>query len=192
MKTKKLIIYLFCAFVIGFSLSNIKNIFWGTINSETNLVISRLKEIKKLEVLQSEVLAYKHYQNNSYFNNNEFVVIEKAKAIYGIDFDKNFKVTINKDEIELTVSDIELFDLVINPNSIDFIGVKKGLFTNQQDFEKLKKEVSVELYDELKIASKNRDLLNKARDSAKKIISSTLLGLKFKTIKINLENTYKL
>jgi hypothetical protein len=118
-------------------------------------------------------------------NNNEFSVVETGKAIYGLDLDKDISIKITNKNIELNLPEVQVFDLVVNPDSIDFIGIKKGLFTSQEDFENLKKNVMVDLFQELKIKANNREIIIQARKNSEQLIISMLKVLGYENVTVN-------
>jgi hypothetical protein len=150
------------------------------------VVIDRIQALKRLEVLQAELFSYKIYENNALLplNTNEFAVLETGKAIYGTDLAKDISIKTENRNIELILPDVEIFDLVVNPDSVNFIGLKKGLFTSQQDFEELKKQVSIELFSDLKLKSNNQELISQARKNTKAFLIPILKDIGFAEVNI--------
>ncbi len=181
--------------IAGFLIGIILIIFFGfltrnflpNISDNSLIIINRLKDLKRIEVLQADLFSYKTFENSSflYLNVNQFIVIETGQAIYGLDLSKDFKVIKSGKNIEIMLPNIELLNLSVNPDSIDFIGLKKGMFTSQDHFEALKKEVSVELYSQLKIKARNKQLLDQAEKNARQIIYSMFKSLGYENININ-------
>jgi hypothetical protein len=173
-------------FLLGITAGQL-NDFPGSKSSRSQVIIDQLKELKRLEVLQANLFAYKTFESGALLplNNNEFVVFESGKAVYGLDLAKDITIKISNRDIELNLPDIEIFDLIVNPDSVDFIGIKKGLFTTQEDFENLKKDVMTELFAELKIKANNRDIINQARKNSELLLNSMLKTLGYEKITIN-------
>jgi len=163
--------------------------FFSSEKAKTELLIQELKKINKLEVLESSLFAHKVYADDSFLglNNNEFVIIAKGKAIYGVDLSKETKIDLQGKNIVVTLPKTEIFNVILNPEDIEVIAVKKGFFTSQNRFEQIKKENLVELQNEIKSKSNDREVIAKARENAENIITSFFkaMGYEQVTIKYN-------
>lgn len=184
-KLKKYYIYISLLFFILLAIIYSEKHFTNS-TVDTSVIITRLKEIRKLEVLQADLFSYKNFQDSSMLglNNNSFSVIETGKAVYGIDFDKGLNISRKEKSIRIELPPVEIFNVIVNPDSIDFIGVEKGILTGQQRFEELKKEVSTELFNEIRIKANNKENKLQAENSAKTLIYSILKTLGFNDIEI--------
>ena len=167
-----------------------KNFFYQP-KFDSQTIITKLEEIKRLDVLQAELFTYKSYEESSWMgiDINSFSVIETGRAVYGIDFDKNISLTIKGKTIYLKLPEVKLLDLVVNPDSIDFIGLNKGILTSQQYFEDLKKKVSIELFDQMKVKANSKENIEQAKKSAENILRSIFKTMNFDYINIEFQKT---
>ncbi len=181
------LIILIGVFILGISTGKLTDFLPSHNSTKTQVIIDQLKALKRLEVLQANLFAYKTFESGALLplNNNEFVVFESGKAIYGLDLAKDISIKITNRDIELNLPDVEIFDLIVNPDSVDFIGIKKGLFTSQEDFENLKKDVKIELFRELKLKANNREIISQARKNSDLLLHSMLKALGFENIRVN-------
>ena len=120
--------------------------------THSHTLVKHLQELRKFEVLQVGLMAHQSVSQSSYLklNHNEFIIIAQSKAIYGIDFSKPIEMQVDEQTIEVVLPDIEIFDVVMNPNSFEYIGLSKGWFTSQSAFEELKHQKLIQLHNQMK------------------------------------------
>lgn len=153
---------------------------------DKEIVITHLKEIKKLEVLEAEIFAHDTFEEDSYipFNKSAFAIMLTAKAIYGIDLSNNIDIEIIDKKIILNLPNIKLLHLNINPNDIKIIFAKKGILLNQNEFEELKQKHISNLYSNIRKNANKENYIKQAQKSSETFIKSVLLGLGFKEVEI--------
>lgn len=157
---------------------------------DKDIIVNNLKEIKKLEVLESEIFSYDSFEESSYipFNKSAFAILLTAKAIYGIDLSNNVDIKIIDKEIIVNLPKPKLLHLNINPDNIKIIFAKKGILLTQNEFEELKKKYTSNLYLNIKKTANKEIYINQAQENTEKFIKNILLSLGFKEIKIIFNN----
>src|SRR5690606_28116816 len=135
----------------------------------------------------STLFAHKVYSDDSLLgiNDNEFVIIATGKAVYGIDFSKETNIRTDGKKIEVFIPRVELFDIILNPDNIDIIAVKKGLLTSQSRFEQIKKRNLSDLQSEIRIKARNREVMLEAQKNAENLISSFFKAMGYEEVSIN-------
>ncbi|MEZ0372301.1 MAG: DUF4230 domain-containing protein [Candidatus Sericytochromatia bacterium] len=155
----------------------------GPWERQSQILITRLQAVQKLEVLEARLLAHQSISDPALLNTNEFLIVAKAKAIYGIDLSRA-EVHADGPKVRLALPPVRLFDLVMNPDDIEFLGLKKGLLTTQQDFEERKRQAGVALQAELTRQSGDPELIKQAETNARQYLQSLLTSLGFEQVEI--------
>ncbi len=157
-------------------------------------LFTSFKDIKKLHVLEANIISYQNFDDSSLlpFNQNSFVIIARAKASYGLDLSNDVIFKVEEQNISLELPSIKLLSLDMNPHQIDIVTAKKGLFTGQNTFEKLKQQNLQEMYLKLRVQANQEEYISKAQLNSKEIITTMLKGMGFKEINIKFKDKFPL
>jgi hypothetical protein len=141
-------------------------------------VLQRLQEIQRLEVLEAELVGHKVYRDAAYlgFNTNEFAILAKARALYGLDL-QQLQIEGTPNGFKVVLPPVRVQELILNPDSVEFVGLKKGLFTGQDSFERLQREALSELQIELSQQAREPQFRVQAQRSARRILEALLRSL---------------
>lgn len=141
-------------------------------------VLQRLQEIQRLEVLEAELVGHKVYRDAAYlgFNTNEFAILAKARALYGLDL-QQLQIEGTPNGFKVVLPRVRVQELILNPDSVEFVGLKKGLFTGQDSFERLQREALSELQIELSQQAREPQFSVQAQRSARRILEALLRSL---------------
>lgn len=158
--------------------------------THSHTLMQHLQELRKFEVLQVGLMAHQSVSQSSYLklNHNEFVIIAQARAVYGIDFSKNVDIKIEEDSIEVLLPSVEVFDVILNPNSFEYIGLSKGWFTSQSAFEELKHQKLIQLHNQMKRQARDHNYFRQSEKQAKQMVIAMLKTLGFKQIKVHFQS----
>lgn len=156
---------------------------------QRNILLNRLEHMQRLEVMQAHLLAHETVQANGLLNHSEFLIVAKGRAIYGLDLAKIQIQTDAEKKLHLILPDISVLELVLNPQDIEYLGLKKGLLTSQKTFENTKQQALRSLHHELTRQAHERSLIQEAERSAQQYLESLLDGLGIKDAKISFKNS---
>lgn len=145
-------------------------------SSQRAIVLQRVQAVQKLQVLEAHLLAHDAWRSEAFLNNNEFVVLAKAKALYSLDLSQA-QIHFEGQQARISLPAIQVQELVLNPEELEFLGLKKGLLTSQSDFEQLKRSAVIKLKAELIRQAHDPGLLSQAEANAKSYLESLLSAL---------------
>lgn len=154
---------------------------------QRKIILQSLQNVQKLEVLEANLLAHDSFQSPAFLNNNEFVIIAQAKAIYSLNL-AQLEIEGDREKISLKLPPIRVQDLVITPENLSFIGLKKGFLTSQSEFEALKQDAAIRLKKELLRQAQDSQLIAQAENNAKTYLQSLLKSLGHQQIQIEFTN----
>ena len=149
-------------------------------------LITRLQSVQKLQVLEARLLAHEVHRNPALLNTNEFLIVARGKAVYGIDL-AAARIQMANSNINIALPPVQLQELIVNPEDLEFLGAKKGLLTSQQDFEILKRQAAVGLRRELSRQARDPDLIGQAESNARAYLETLLKSLGYAEAEIRFE-----
>lgn len=132
---------------------------------QQRILMERFEKMQNLQVLSSHLLTHERFRNPAFFNANEFVLIARAKAIYGLDLSQ-VKLSRQQREITVYLPPVKVQELVMNAKDVEFVGVKKGLLTSQQAFESFQQQAVENLHAQLAQQARDPRLLADATTQA--------------------------
>lgn len=134
---------------------------------QQRILMERFEKMQNLQVLSSHLLTHERFRNPAFFNANEFVLIARAKAVYGLDLSQ-VKLSRNQDnQITVYLPPVKVQELVMNAKDVEFVGVKKGLLTSQQSFETFQQQAVTNLHAQLAQQARDPQLLADATTQAR-------------------------
>lgn len=132
---------------------------------QQRILMERFEKMQNLQVLSSHLLTHERFRDPAFFNANEFVLIVRAKAVYGLDLSQ-VKLSRNQGEIMVYLPPVKVQELVMNAKDVEFVGVKKGLLTSQQTFETFQQQAVENLHAQLAQQARDPQLLADATAQA--------------------------
>ncbi len=155
--------------------------------SRREILLTRLQNLQRLEVLQAQLLAHQSISEQKWLLENAFLIVAKAKVIYGVDLAKA-QIDAKGSSVMVTLPRVEVLELVMKPSDIELVGVKKSLLTSQARFEDLKQAAMVDLQTALNQQARQADLIQQAETNARHYLETLLSSLGF--TEITIEFTY--
>jgi hypothetical protein len=141
-----------------------------------DLLVTRLQNLQRLEVLQVHLLAHQQVRDSRLFNTNELLVVARGRAIYGVDLSQA-RLQKTGNQIHLQLPQVQVLELVIDPADVTYLGLKKGLLTQQQAFEDFKRQALLELKAELDQQARQAELYAEAEKNLRAYLGSLLESL---------------
>ncbi len=148
---------------------------------QQRILLERFEKMQKLQVLSSHLLAHERFRHPSFFNASEFVIIARAKAVYGLDMSQ-VKLRREDNTLRVELPRVRVQDLIMNAKDVEFIGVKKGLLTSQATFESFKQEAVQELHGELSRQARDPKLIAEATAQARDYFKTLFKTAGFKQV----------
>ena len=128
-------------------------VLWGLQPSQMerhqHILHSRFQEIQNLQVLEAHFLAHETLRDEHFLNTNEFLIVARGKGLYGLDLSQA-QITHESGKVQVILPPVELQDMVLSPQDIEFLGVKKGWLTRQSQFEQYQRKALIQLEADLK------------------------------------------
>jgi ligand-binding sensor domain-containing protein len=156
---------------------------------QQRILMERFEKMQNLQVLSSHLLTHERFRNPAFFNANEFVLIARAKAVYGLDLSQ-VKLSRDQDEITVYLPPVKVQELVMNAKDVEFVGVKKGLLTSQQTFENFQQQAVENLHAQLAQQARDPQLLADATAQAKAYFETLFKAAGFETITFKDRDAY--
>lgn len=151
--------------------------------SRRDVLLTRLQNLQRLEVLQAQLLAHQSLSEQKWLLENAFLIVAKAKVIYGVDLAKA-EIDAKGTTVKLTLPRVEVLELVMKPSDIELVGIKKSLLTSQARFEDLKQAALEDLQAELSQQARQAELIQQAETNARHYLETLLGSLGFTEITI--------
>lgn len=168
---RKLIVLVFFSFLAS------ALILWGVAPSSferrQQLLLSRLQEIQNLQVLEAHFLAHETVRDEGFLNTNEFLLVAKGKAVYGLDL-AQVKIENQAGQMIVMLPAVTLQEMVLSPRDIEFLGVKKGWLTRQSQFEQYQRQALIKLEADLKRQARQGDYIQRAEKQAEFVLTQLL------------------
>lgn len=152
-------------------------------DSRRDILLTRLQNLQRLEVLQAQLLAHQSISEQKWLLENAFLIVAKAKVIYGVDLEKA-QIVANGSSVTVNLPRVEVLELVMKPSDIELVGVKKSLLTSQARFEDLKQAAMADLQAELSQQARQPELIQQAETNARHYLETLLGSLGFTEITI--------
>lgn len=153
-------------------------------DSRRNILLTRLQNLQRLEVLQAQLLAHQSISEQKWLLENAFLIVAKAKVIYGVDLAKA-QIDAKGTAVKVTLPRVEVLELIMKPTDIELVGVKKSLLTSQARFEDLKQAAMADLQAELSQQARQAELIQQAETNARHYLETLLSSLGFTEISID-------
>lgn len=182
---KKRVIFIFSAFIV-LALSVLGFLWWNTSATprwdiQQRLLLERFEKMQNLHVLSSHLLAHQRFRNPAFLNASEFVLIARAKAVYGLDL-AQVKLSREGNNLRVYLPRVKVQELVMNAKDVEVVGAKKGLLTSQQTFENFKQEAVKELHVDLAQQARDPQLLAEATTQAKTYFQTLFEAAGFESV----------
>ncbi len=158
----------------------------GPVLHTRETLVMRLQALQRLEVFQARLLAHESHSEPSLLNTNEFLIVAGATAVYGLELG-NAQFEPKGERAVLTVAPVKVLNLMMNPSELEFLGLKKGLFTSQQSFEELKRSAAIDLERELGRQARDPALIQAAESSARQVLKGLLTSLGYPETEIRFD-----
>lgn len=158
----------------------------GPYSMRRDMLLTRLQAIQHLQVLEAHLLAHQSHSDPAFLNTNEFLIVARAKAVYGLDL-AGLSIEPEGRSVRVRVPPVRLQELIVNPSDLEFLGLKKGLLTSQQAFETLKRSAAVDLQRELGRQAREQALITQAEANARQYLETLLRGLGYEQISISFQ-----
>ncbi|MGV3523413.1 MAG: DUF4230 domain-containing protein [Candidatus Sericytochromatia bacterium] len=150
---------------------------------QRQVLLEKIQHLQRLEVLEARLLAHQSVRRPAWFNTHEFVVLARGRALYGVDL-AQAELAVDGTRVTLTLPRVELQELIVPPDSVEFIGMRKGLLSSQQDFEDFQREALLGLQAELGRQARDPALLQQAQERARQVLTPLLQSLGFREIEV--------
>lgn len=180
MRRLKALLGLGLLLLVGLALWLLRPMAW---ERRTEVLLTRVQAVQKLEVLEARLQAHQTIRDPALLNTNEFLVLAQGKAIYGVDLARA-SIRREGETAVVELPPVRLFELIVNPDDIEFLGLHKGLLTSQADFEARKREAGIELQSELARQARDPALLKQAEANARHYLEALLHSLDISRIRI--------
>lgn len=156
---------------------------------QQRILMERFEKMQTLQVLSSHLLTHERFRDPAFFNANEFVLIARAKAIYGLDLSQ---VKLSRDQRTITVylPLVKVQELVMNAKDVEFVGVKKGLLTSQQAFETFQQQAVSNLHAQLAQQARDPQLIADATAQAKAYFETLFEAAGFENVVFKARDAY--
>lgn len=142
----------------------------------TDVIAERLTEISELATIQLEYRDISHFEDGTValLTKKSFNVIYDAKIKVGVDLSK---VNIEEKGVQVivTLPYPEIFDVVIDPDTIEFYDEKYALFNWQDRADTV--EILKQAEEEVKQRVAERDVFTDAAEQAKLLVENLLSGI---------------
>lgn len=146
--------------------------------SHREILLTRLESLQRLEVLQAHLLAHNTVQaQDGLLKHSEFLLVAQGRAIYGLDLSQLTITQGSEGQLQVNVPGIQVLEMVLDPRSIEYLGLKKGLLTSQREFEDLKQGALKNLQADLARQARQEDLYQEAEKAARKYLQTLVAGL---------------
>lgn len=150
----------------------------------------RLQALERLEVFEARLLAHESHREPAWFNTNEFLIVAKGTAIYGVELG-NAQIEVTGKSVTVGLPPVKLLNLIMNPAELEFLGLKKGLLTSQQGFEDIKRSAAIDLQQELSRQARDPELMAAAEANARKLLQSLIISLGHEEVIITFNSVSK-
>ena len=148
---------------------------------QQRILLERFEKMQNLQVLSSHLLAHERFRNPAFLNASEFVLISRAKAVYGIELSK-VKLERQGNTLQVELPPVRVQDLIMNARDVEFIGLKKGFLTSQVDFENFKQTAVKDLHGQLARQARDPKLISEATTQAQQYFKTLFEAAGFESV----------
>lgn len=142
----------------------------------STVISERLSKINELATAKYEYREISHYEEGKikFIDKKSFNMLYDAVVKAGVDLSKA-EITVNESQIIIKLPEAEIFNIEINPDTVEFYDEKYALFnwTDKSDVIEMIKYAKSDI--EKKVIETG--LLDKAEDNAETLIKSILIPL---------------
>ncbi len=142
----------------------------------SNIVSERLSEISELATMQLQYRDISHFEegNVTYLTKKSFNMVYDATVKVGVNL-TDVIVEIKHDTIQITLPPAEIFDITIDPNTIEFYDERYALFNWQEKQDTV--EVLKQAQSDVTQMVADRNIYQQATEQAKILIEGILSPL---------------